>query len=1213
MLLILAAVVTEYVSIRSHKGGIPVDSVQEILFDKEKLADDYLLALADTLKDVEGFVQHNEDYSEYTEDIEEAGITLLVYKKRQLVLWTDNTISLPSLRHPSLLSKRFARLGNAFYRIKRYHSDSTLIVALILIKTDYPYQNQYLRNKFHPDFDLPPSAELVVDLRKGQAIYDENGEYLFSLEPGPEEIIPVSELNWATVLYVLTLLVILLFALVSIREIVNPKLRRWAILIFGVLLWGVREVMLAWAVPDAFYSLELFSPVLYAKSYYFSSLGDFTLNALFVFVWVYAIAKYADFPALVSSISSFRFFLLFFVFLGVTFLLFNLVVFWFKSLVIDSSISFQMYEFTDITIYTFLGYWAIVLLFYALILSCDVFISVCQPNCSMSHFYILVLILGGVFTLLNIWIVPSFDWLYALFLLGLLFLHGLIIYRGDPGFRYSLFIMVLIGVSVFLVYCINDFSTQKEREGRMIAAMNLSMEYDPTSDAMMSDLSDALESDTKLKEWCKEPYVNENRIMEYIQEKYFKGYWEQFQIQVTLCESRDDLRVEPDGRIRNCFEFFTEMIVESGEKIPGSNFYFLNNFNGMVSYLGVLDFITAQGRNVNIYLRVDSRLSDEGLGYPDLLLDEKFNRTPMASKYSFAKYKEGKLIASSGNFNYYLSSDRFGEGEGEYFWEEKDDYEHLVYRFDNNRVVVSTPSLSWYNRFITFPYVFVFFYVFAVLVWLLEKFPWKFPEGYSFKYRIQYSLVGVLMLFFILLGGGSVFYNIKQFQDKHSMQLGEKLRLAKRELFEDMYSGEELNQDRNPYLTSRLRRFSNVINADINLYDLKGNLLATSRPEIFEKELLGRKMNYKAYYQLNYQKRSQFIHQENMGELTYLSAYEPIVDEQNKIVAYLNLPYFTKNQELQQELFNLIIAGVNLHLFMILLAIFLSVIISNKITYPLKLIQDRFKKTKLGTKNEQIDYSKRDEIGSLVGEYNRMVVELEESAKLLARSERESAWREMARQVAHEIKNPLTPMKLNIQFLQKSLNDELPNWEKYFSRVSKSLIEQIDNLSAIATAFSNFAKMPMAKNEKENLVDVLRKTLEFFHNDEVDISLDLNAVTESLVYIDREQFARVYLNLINNAIQAIPEGREAHIKLELWQDEEQVFTAVHDNGMGISDEVKERLFEPNFTTKSSGMGLGLAIVKNIVKNAGGQIWVKTQLGKGSSFYICLPLMKTEEE
>jgi two-component system nitrogen regulation sensor histidine kinase NtrY len=266
----------------------------------------------------------------------------------------------------------------------------------------------------------------------------------------------------------------------------------------------------------------------------------------------------------------------------------------------------------------------------------------------------------------------------------------------------------------------------------------------------------------------------------------------------------------------------------------------------------------------------------------------------------------------------------------------------------------------------------------------------------------------------------------------------------------------------------------------------------------------------------------------------------------------------------------------------------------------------------LGKKNEPVEWSSDDEIGALVKEYNRMLSQAEKSAELLARSERESAWREMAKQVAHEIKNPLTPMKLRIQHLERAWKDEAPNFDEKMKVFSESLIEQIDTLTNIANEFSNFAKMPKAQNEAMNLDQVLKATVSLFHSKEsfvLSYTSQMNG--EANIHADKEQIIRVFNNLITNAIQAIPESQEGKIEVFLRREDDYAVVEVRDNGSGIPAHEQEKIFVPNFTTKSTGTGLGLAMVKNIVENAEGKVWFHSKEKIGSVFFVSFPLILTD--
>jgi nitrogen fixation/metabolism regulation signal transduction histidine kinase len=365
-------------------------------------------------------------------------------------------------------------------------------------------------------------------------------------------------------------------------------------------------------------------------------------------------------------------------------------------------------------------------------------------------------------------------------------------------------------------------------------------------------------------------------------------------------------------------------------------------------------------------------------------------------------------------------------------------------------------------------------------------------------------------------------------------------------------------------------------------------------------------MQREAYNALAINKRTLFIMEEKTGNYEYLSAYIPFRDNQNKTTAFINLPYFARQQELQQEISSILVTIINIYVILTALAVMVSLIMSNHLTQPLQLIRDRFSRLNLSTGIEKIDYQSNDEIGELINEYNLMVEKLAESAEQLARSERESAWREMARQVAHEIKNPLTPMKLSIQHLEKAWNDHKPDWDVKLARTTKTLIQQIDSLSAIATAFSDFAKLPVAKNSEVDICAVLRSQIGLFSNyPNIEITFDVPD-DPRYVYADEKQLSRVFINLFTNAIQAINAGTKGRISIELTTRPSNHEIIIHDNGIGMSEEQQHKIFSPNFTTKSSGMGLGLAMVKNIIETVGGNITFSSKPGNGTTFIIELP-------
>jgi nitrogen fixation/metabolism regulation signal transduction histidine kinase len=289
---------------------------------------------------------------------------------------------------------------------------------------------------------------------------------------------------------------------------------------------------------------------------------------------------------------------------------------------------------------------------------------------------------------------------------------------------------------------------------------------------------------------------------------------------------------------------------------------------------------------------------------------------------------------------------------------------------------------------------------------------------------------------------------------------------------------------------------------------------------------------------------------------------------------------------------------------MLLVAIAFAYFVSRYITRSLKTISSKMNETRLEKRNQKIELKgASEEVSLLVESYNSMIDELEESAVKLARSEREQAWREMAKQVAHEIKNPLTPMRLSVQSFQRKFDPNDPDARQKIDEYSKTLIQQIDTMSSIASAFSNFAKMPAQKNETLNVVEVVDLALDIFAEDYLTFKCDKK---EIIAKLDRTQLIRVITNLVKNAIQAISQIDNPKVDIELTDDSKNVIIIVSDNGHGITDENKPKVFEPKFTTKTSGMGLGLAMIKNIIETYNGNITFTSNEGEGSTFKVTLP-------
>jgi nitrogen fixation/metabolism regulation signal transduction histidine kinase len=418
----------------------------------------------------------------------------------------------------------------------------------------------------------------------------------------------------------------------------------------------------------------------------------------------------------------------------------------------------------------------------------------------------------------------------------------------------------------------------------------------------------------------------------------------------------------------------------------------------------------------------------------------------------------------------------------------------------------------------------------------------------------------------------------------------------------------DIQRDGN-YLEYILRKFSKVFVTDINLYDKKGQLIACSRPKVFNMGLISEQMNPTAFYTMKIENKSEFIHQENIGDLDYSSAYLPSYNSEGELLGYMNLQHFGQQKEFENQIQNFLVAIINVFMLLLAVSIILAIFISNWVTAPLRLLQQSFAGVKFGKHNQQINYTKDDEIGALVKDYNQKLDELEFAAQQLAQNERESAWREMAKQVAHEIKNPLTPMKLSIQQLQRVYDPSNPDSGAKLTKVANSLVEQIDALTKIANEFSNFAKMPKPNEEQMDLLPLIERVIEVSHSElECEITL-VSRLKNVEILADKDQILRVFNNLIKNAQQAIPNEIPGKISIDVCEKENSFVIQIMDNGVGIPVDQQSKIFVPYFTTKSTGTGLGLAMVRQIIENHNGTIDFSTSEDKGTTFTITLPKAK----
>jgi nitrogen fixation/metabolism regulation signal transduction histidine kinase len=408
-----------------------------------------------------------------------------------------------------------------------------------------------------------------------------------------------------------------------------------------------------------------------------------------------------------------------------------------------------------------------------------------------------------------------------------------------------------------------------------------------------------------------------------------------------------------------------------------------------------------------------------------------------------------------------------------------------------------------------------------------------------------------------------------------------------------------------PYIfKTAIREISDIHSMEINFYDFNGKLLINSHPDLRE-EHEKKFINKKALRMIDQGIEKKYETLEVINDQKHVSSYSVINNEKFKPVAILELPYIEDETEFEEEIETFMKGFAQIYFFLIVISVILSYFLSNYITNSLRLITDKLSKFKLNKRNEKIEVEPTSkEIELMINSYNDMVDQLEDSAIKLAQSERELAWKEMAKQVAHEIKNPLTPMKLTIQSFQRKFDKNDPDFENKFKTFTQSMLEQIEVMSEVAGTFSTFATMPSLVEEKVNLIEAAKSSINMFEEDFITLTSDFDDLE---ILADKNQIIRVFNNLIKNAVQAIKNAEKPEIKIEILKFKSQVLVYISDNGCGIKKENLAMIFEPKFTTKTSGMGLGLVMVKNIIENLNGQIAFESKENIGTTFKLIFPL------
>ncbi len=1052
------------------------------------------------------------------------------------------------------MEESYVNFGSAWYIVNTQIDPitRTKVIGGILVRTEYEAEgiNNIVNDRLKID-DGFMTVPITTD--DSAIVYGNEGKPLFSIVPTDNTVLIKNNMiaKWISIFLGLTALFVYHWRRHSAKS--------FTILAIGVL--AIRSII-AVLIPRLSSTEEIFSPVLYASNLFSGSLGAFLLNSLVVSIIIYGlyIVRYDIFRKLVlkskraqrCTVSG----------LGIIAVLLVLYIHLsLHSLIVNSNIVLEPFRLNELNKYSVLCFVSFALLFLALLFTIQMIFTYRRPKKKSM----------------------ALSW------------KGVIIY-------------VLI-ISLYTVAVISVSNMKKEYETGRVWTNKLAVERDLNLELQLMTVEEAIATDPFMAMLTS--VDNRDLLLRRLLERYFaRGVEQRYNIELTVCSPNNLLDIGGGSDPVGCFPFYQDLIQRYGLPLTNNGFFFfMNNFDGQTSYLGVFTFVDLNTMIVNrLFIEINSKFTKNSAGY-DLFSESSNYQIKLPKQYSYARYSNNRLVQYGGDYNYpvQLDQDNFSMG---YKRETKNGYIHFInYLSDGETTIVSRETHQFYTFLISFSYFAIFFGLFIIITTHGSRHTRIFNlPRHSLRRKITLLTTLSMVAALLSMGAASVIYTAKNRNVNDRDKLESVMQTVSSSLTEYCKYVNKYVELNNLEFVNGIAEIAQVAQVDINIYDTHGGLIRTTKPEVFEQYYMGKRMNNKAYHEIAHNHSLKYIAVETIANIRYFSIYAPLFNADGEMVAIVNVPYFSDAEDLNEATTSAMSTIINLYLILLLSAIVFATIVSNSMSKPLSEIKLRMENLSASGRNARIHYNNsKDELGVLVTAYNKMVDDLEESTRQLAQTEREQAWKEMARQIAHEIKNPLTPMRLSIQHLMRLKKANVDGWEEKFDELSASLLDQIDILSETASQFSSFAKMFSEEIVEVNVDALLRENIILFNsNDRVKIDYICSTLSEPIVDVREKQLSRVFVNLITNAIQALDGKEDGLIHISVTEDEKQYLLDFEDNGSGVAPENMDKLFKPNFTTKSSGTGLGLAISYNIIEQSRGTLSYRPSSLGGACFSICLP-------
>lgn len=1158
----------------------------------------------------------------FSDLLREADYPTFIYKGSRLIFWSNHTI-IPELdfastfHQPSVVSNKYGAFIVVPHQTLYY-----AIYVYIPLQVNYSITNNYLTPKLYQQIFEHADLRLVLDpqVRLPQ-VHSRQNNFLFAVDfkagknqSGTEEL-QYGLLTLGAVLFVL-------FSIIFSRQFLRRRQYNKGVAVLLALLLGFRIALLLLNLPFSIAETALFDPKLYAASFWSPSIGDLALNmlllatiagcGLYLFRKNNTLAHLKQLPKAKNRWLQLGCFVSFYVLLAVLYR-FYYGVYHNSPLVLDvsQSLTFTKYK---VIIYGVMLLHTIALAMFTYMLATMMWVLLQRESVRWPY-----QLLGLVISVLVVSTAIYAPQLLLVILLGALFWFLIILsahYRhtiNSPYRTYLFFFLVMIISALTGAFALYNHYQSELKMYKQDFAYKLLKDNDVLGEYLLEHVADSIAADVLIQMKMMGPYVDADFIKRKITRQYLRNYFDKYEISVLLFDSRGRTLESADTTAATLQELLHKYD-NPQTRTERHNLFLIKDptrYNARI-YLKLIEVPINNVQEGTIVLQLTLKKLLPNSVVPELLVEHQSNEPFWMDMLSYAIYDGSKLRYSEGEYDYATNFNRklmarpelFQQGAGQV------GYHHLGVKGENGHMlIITTKKYGGREVLSNFSFLFLVFVAgligFGFLYLLLQRRRFReFSPNFSTKIQIFLNFGILLPLLLVsITTAGLVTASYKKDLMNTYEQRGKAIQENLSKLLDGRMKKRELEQ--------KVEEVASISEADVNLYDRNGQLQITSQPMIFEAGLLSKLINPEAFAALSERQALRVLLEEQAGNLRFNAVYLPLRSERNpgELEGFIGIPFFGSEKQLDLKLIELITTTMNIFTVMFIMFMVLTFFASRALTVPLRMLAGKLKRTSLTGKNEMLAYEGADEIGMLVNEYNRMLLTLEQNKVDLAMQEKEAAWREMARQVAHEIKNPLTPMKLSLQYLQKAIAEKKPNTEQLIDKIAHTLITQINILSDIATSFSSFTSMPEPKSERMNVAAALQKAVDL-HNDPATAVLTTTMPDEAVtVMADESLLVRTFNNLLLNAIQAVPASRKPHLKVTLQVEEakSEVLISIRDNGSGIPEEIRSKVFIPNFSTKYTGSGIGLAVAKRGIENAGGRIWFEIAEGQGTTFYISLPL------